>query len=385
LSIDEAKYLLFAGQALDDCRSYVLYIALDEVKKTSIHLMRLRDLLDEKDTTRQFGKTDRIDRLLTTSVLEEQQMRVRRLLELLVTLILFSTTNEQSYYRHLLLLEDLEQSLSENNDLQEFWGQKSANINDHIMSQIQWIRQIESEINLNLCWYLLNRSPIQASNKLRPGYIMSNFRSRLREALPLMTDPERISAGYTYNWVYGSSSEAIHYRSNRSDYRIRPNELMFNVKRLGFLINLILDRCYHLLDKPDAPRFRRISESLERSDSSAIIHAATVGTEEVGDFVLVHGDIAEIMEIKESQYGYRTYRVHYLAEKPKQNIPDDWIPAPYIQVFYPKQRFLKKWGSYVKSGDLPTDIRIVLANLTEEEIQLALRYSMRDVWKMPNN
>lgn len=122
LSIDETKYSLFAGQVLDDCRSHVLYIALDEVKKASIHLMRLRDLLDEKDSTKQSGKRGRLDRLLTTSVLEEQQMRVRRLLELLVTLILFSTTNEQSYYRHLLLLEDLEQSLSENTDLQDFWG-----------------------------------------------------------------------------------------------------------------------------------------------------------------------------------------------------------------------------------------------------------------------
>lgn len=382
LSIDEDKYLLFAGQLLRDCRSYVLYIALDEVMKTSIHLMRLRDLLDEKDTTEQPEKRGRIDRLLTTSVLEEQQMRVRRLLELMVTLILFSTTNEQHYYRHLLLLEDLQQSLSTNIDLQEFWEQRSANIDDHITSLIQWIRQIEPNINLDLCWYLSNRKPIKASNKSHLRSIFSSFRSRLKEALPLMTDSERIIAGYTYNWVYGSSSEAIHYQSNRSDYSISPNELMFNVRRLGLLVNLILDRCYHLLDKPDAPRFRRISEILEHVDASAIIHTKTVGTGEVGDFVLVYGDIAEIMEIKESQYGYRTYRVHYLAEKPKQNIPDDWFPAPYIQVFYAKQRFLEKWGSYIKSGDLPTDIRTVLANLTEEEIQLALRQSMTDVWNI---
>ena len=95
----------------------------------------------------------------------------------------------------------------------------------------------------------------------------SSFRSRLKGAFPLMKDTERIAIGYTYNWVYGISSEAIHYRSNRTDYRIRPDELMFNIRRLGLLINLVLDRCYRLLDKPDAPRFSRISESLEHSDS----------------------------------------------------------------------------------------------------------------------
>ncbi|GAI56167.1 unnamed protein product, partial [marine sediment metagenome] len=138
-----------------------------------------------------------------------QQMRIRRLLELLVDLILFSTTNEQSYYRHLLLLEDLEQSVSENTDLEDFWGQRNANTDDYIMQHIQWIRQIESEINLNSCWYLLNRSPILESNQLRAGRIFSSFRSRFKKAFHLMTSNELIVTGYTYNWVYGSSSKAI--------------------------------------------------------------------------------------------------------------------------------------------------------------------------------
>lgn len=381
LSIDERKYLLFAGQALDDCRSYVLYIALDEVKKTSIHLMRLRDLLDDKEDTKPSADNSRIARLLTTSILEEQQMRVRRLLELLVTLTLFSTTNEQPYYRHLLLLEDLQQSLSENYDMQEFWGQRSANVDDHIIRHVQWIQQIEANIDLSKCWYLLNRKPIQLPDKLRPGNILSSFRSRLKEALLLMTDAERITAGYTYDWVYGTSSEAIHYRSNRSDYH-RPEELMLNVNRLGLLIDLVLDRCYHLMGKPDAPRFKRISESLAHSNSPATLRAATVGAGEVGDFVLVHGSMAQIVESRDSQYGYRIYKVHYIAEKPKPNIPDDWFPAPYIQVFYPKQRFDEKWASYVKSGNMPEDIRSVLENLTEEELQIAMQQSMKDIWNV---
>lgn len=382
LSVDEHKYLLFAGQALDDCRSYVLYIALDEVKKASIHLMRLRELLGEKEeAAQQSADGSRIARLLNTSVLEEQQMRIRRLLEALVTLVLFSSTDAQPYYRHLLLLEDLEQSLSENGDLEAFWGQRSTNIDDHSRNQVQWIRQVEADIDLRRCWYLHERKPIKEPEKLRPGSILSSFRSRLKEAFPLMTDTERIVSGYTYNWVYGSLSEAIHYRSNRRDYR-SPENPMFNVQRLGLLINLILDRCYHILGKPDALRFKRISESLEHADASSALRAATVGTGEVGDYVLVHGDIAQIMDTKDSQYGYRIYRVRYIARRPKQNIPDDWFPAPYIQVFYAKRRFNEKWASYVKSGDLPEDIRSVLENVTEEELQLALQQSMKDLWNI---
>jgi len=379
LSIDEKEYLLFAGQILKDCRSYVLYIALDEVKKASIYLLRLRDFFDEENSNNEPKKADRLDRLVTSSVLEEQQMRIRRLLELLVTLVHFSNTNEQSYYRHLLLLEDLEQSLSTNSDLQEFWGQPSENTKDYIALLIQQISQVECEIDLKQCWYLNSRIKITKNSNLHPGHIFSSFRDRFKEALPLMTDIERINAGYSYNWVYGSSSEAIHYRPSRDDYLVNADDLMRNVKKLGLFINLVLDRCYHLMGKPDAPRFKCISESLSRSDSSIIVSKQTVGSGEVGDFVLVQGRIGEIAEIKQSKYGYRSYKVHYLPDRLKEDIPYDWFLPFYIQIFYPKQKFLEKWKSYIKSNNIPDDIRAVLSNLTQKEIQLAIRQTIIDL------
>src|SRR5687767_887252 len=45
LNIDEETYLTVAGQALGNARDYIVYTALDEVEKTAMYLMRLRELL----------------------------------------------------------------------------------------------------------------------------------------------------------------------------------------------------------------------------------------------------------------------------------------------------------------------------------------------------
>jgi len=386
LSISEKQYLSIAGPVLKDSRSYLLYIALDEVKKASIHLMRLRELFDDPDVgveSDDDAKTDddnRLNRLLTTSILEEQQIRIRRLLELLVTLVLFSTTNEQPYYRHLLLIEDLEKNVSTNLDLEEFYGKRSANIDATIKRQIAWTRQVESEIDLNRCWYLRRRTPIKSAKKLRPGQLQSSIRSRVKEALPLMSATEMIVFGFTYNWVYGTSSEAIHYRSARDDFRLAPDENMAIVRKLTLLIPTILDRCYRLLGKPDAPRTKKMSESLERSDFSDRAWSKVTGDVEIGDFVLVQGDIAQVIDVQESQYGYRSYKVLYVSDKPQPNITEDWFPAPYIQIFYSKKRSLEMLSTRLKSGDIPREMQFVLDQLTDEELNLAMRQSIKDVW-----
>jgi len=46
----------------------------------------------------------------------------------------------------------------------------------------------------------------------------------------------------------------------------------------------------------------------------------------VGDFVLAYGDLAEVTDIVESKYGYRSYKVLYLAVVPTDvvNAADRW-------------------------------------------------------------
>ncbi len=379
VSVGRNEYLLNPVFS-NNCRDYLVFTALDEIQKTSVHLMRLRELLDEPNVEHRTKKGSRIELIVTSSVLEEQQMRIRRLLELLVILILFTTTNKIPYYRHFLLLEELDQNLSENSDRLEFWGQQSQQITFRLERIVEQIRKVESEIDIDKCWYLQDRRSIQEKTKLRAGRVFNSFRSRIKTAYQYMSSTERVVAGYTYYWVYGCLSEDIHYRANQSDLQVHPNELMLNVQRMGLLIYLIIDRCYCILDKPVSPRFKVISESLIHSSQANYLEAATVKNAVIGDFVSVTGEVAEIVDTEESKYGYKTYKVRYVSPMPQTIVVEDWIPAPYIQMFYPRQRFLEVWNSYLQSQKVPEEFKPLLNNLPIEQLNRAFRQAISDVW-----
>lgn len=378
LKIEEQTYLHVAGQALYDAKAYVLYTALDEVKKTSMYLMRLREFFGGPPVS---PRTDRLSRLAITHIIEEEDARVRRLLEVLVVLILFESTNDQPYYRHLLLLEELEDLLGANMDLQEFYGARSANIDDSIDNQIQWIRKLENEIDLARCWYLNSKKPLADRNKLRPGGILSNIRTRLKLAMQTMTEFEKVIFGFSYAGFYGRASESIHYSVNRHDFRLQPGEEQKEVQGLGLLILAILDRCHKLLGRPDVPETNRVASLLDKNQPTALVHSFAVRDIQVGDFVLAYGDLAEVLEIRESPYGYRSYRVCYLAEKPKPEIQEDWFPARYVQRFYTRAQFMQNLHRMVAAGELPGDIGEGMGSLSDEELQPIIRRSLIETWK----
>jgi hypothetical protein len=379
LAVDEDSYLTVAGQSWGDPRAYVLYTALDEVKKTAMYLVRLRDLLQGPELV---PSEDRITRLLVTHLAEEQHARIRRLLEVLVLLILFDDTNDQEYYRHLLLLEELDDMVSANADLKEFYGVRSANIDESIEHQVEWIRQVEPKIDISRCWYLAVRAPIGDPTSLRPGRTLSSIRSRVRAAMPAMTAGEKLLFGYSYGGMYGHASEAVHYSVNRRDFRLRPGEEISAVGSLGLLNFHVLDRCHRLLGMPEVPVATQLNDVLKRSHAGRLLHLATVRDISVGDFVLAYGDLAEVIEVEESRYAYRSYRVRYIAEKPKPTIQEDWFPARYVQCLYTKEQFLQGMERLVQVGKLPPDIAAKMGSLSPAELQPLLRESIATAWKL---
>jgi len=283
--IDEEGYLVVAAPAWGDSRAYVLYTALDEVKKSAIYLMRLREHLDGPPMS---PREDRISRLLFTHVLEEESGRERRLLEVLVTLVLFTTTDDQPYYRDLLLLEQLDDALAVNTDLAEFHGAESANVNESIDHWFEQIRNNEEKIDLAKAWHRKSQTPLPKRQKLRPGNLLSSVRKRIKSAIPLMTDHEKLVFGLSYAG-YSGASESIHYSVNA---------------------------------------------------------------------------------------GYKSYKVRYLAEKPKPGIQEDWFPARYVRRLYARAQFTEQLESMMSEGEMPPEV----GSFSTEQVQSILRAALTETW-----
>jgi len=380
LAIDEGMYLHAHGQVVGDPRAYVLYTALDEVMKTSLWFIRMRELLQGEVSDPRAGV---IERLLHTHLQEEQNARSRRLLEVLITLVNCSATNEQEYFRHLLALELLDSELASKKDLEEFWNCPSENLKSSIKRQLQLISEIEQKVDLAKCWYLRERKPISKQGKLRPGFVLEGARRRLLSAFPSMTNNERMLFGFSYAASYGHASESIHYSPDQMDWRMSVEDDLSGKAYLGMLCLAIIARCDQLIGKVDVDHVRKLISVFERSEENPIFELATRRPRiKAGDFVLAYGYLGEVLEIRESRYGYQSFRVKYIAERPLPDVAEDWFTAMRMQLFYTRQQFFDHMRTMIDQGKLPTDVLDGMKQLKNEELQKILAASLTDVWKL---
>ncbi|HOW86906.1 MAG TPA: hypothetical protein P5119_12980 [Candidatus Aminicenantes bacterium] len=380
LPINESDYLFISGYSFSDCRSFLLYGILDEVMKVAIYLLRLQEFMSGPDIPQE---EDLVSRLVTTYAIEEQHARERRLLEVLVALALFKTTSDQQYFRHFLLLEKLDDELTANGDLQEFYGARSGNIDYSIGLLADQIRSIEKSINPAGLWYRhpTLKLPLPKTNQLRPGTILSSYRYRLKLALSSMSDNEKLLVGLSYAG-YAQKSESMHFHSDPKNASFRVDTIRTGVSLLGLLNFAVILRCHGLSGGGEIPLVRRLSQAIEQADWQAPIRQMTKRNISVGDFVLAYGDLAEVLEVVESPYKYRSYRVRYLAEKPIQEIREDNFPAYFVQPFYTRAQFEARLQDMVREGKLPRGVTDNFSSLTEVQVQSIIRASLVDVWNL---
>lgn len=379
MRLDEASYVGVAGQAHADARAYVVYTALDEVQKTSLWLIRMRELIQGDAVDPREGY---VERLLHTHLIEERDARTRRLLETLVTLVLFGKTNEQPFYRHLLALEMLDEEISAQADATEFWGAPSNNLAWSIRHQMDLVRRCEEEVDLSRCWYLADRKALPDVARLAPGRLLSSMRSRIRAALPLMREREQLLLGFSYGASYGRTSESMHYSPDRRDFRIVADKDLTGRGHLGLLSFEILLRCQSLLGGPAVPALDKLGGLLSRRDKEAPASLSRFGACVVGDIVLANGELGQVFEVVESSYAYKSFRVRYLAERPIAGIDEDWFPALYVRRIYSQEQFFERMQEMIAEGTLPADLEQQMRKLNEEELQKILAASVTEVWKL---
>lgn len=368
LHTDESGFRRVAGYSHADARSYYLYSVLNEVQKAGIALMRWKELFKEEDNT---SDDDQISRVILESILEEQSLWLRKLCEALVSLICFNTTNENDYYRHFLLLTSLDNYLSDIANLKDFYNCPSKNLEYSIHMFKKQIAEIEDKINLNHCWYLQDKRKLSSRKKLNPGKILSSMRNRMKFALPLCTNGEKVSLGLSYEY-YSSTSEDIHFKPYSSKLYINKSLTEIKSTHMGLLILHILLRCQKLLKtvpKGINEQLIRVFKKNAKPKSLKMLMDTKI---EVGDFVLAYGYLAEVLEVKVSSYGYRCYKVLYLNKRPIPEIEEDFFPAQNVRLLFRTQdisdEFKRIVGNRVKS-------------ITAKEAQEFMRKSVIKVWK----
>ncbi len=115
LGLDELNFRRLAPNLNQEPKRYFLYRVLDEIQKAALKISDWKEFLSENEPE----KMERID---YESIIDDQQFRARKLAEVLVDAILFSTTNDQAHYGDYFLLHELNESGQSQEDRYEFFG-----------------------------------------------------------------------------------------------------------------------------------------------------------------------------------------------------------------------------------------------------------------------
>lgn len=375
LGLKEPDFRMVAGYSHLDAKAFYLYAVLDEIQKTGVAIRQWMEFLEDPGDGVEFNPEDQVHRMILESVLDEQDFRKRKLLEVLVDLVCFRRTNEQDYYRHYMLLQELRSSLTVQEDFRRFYGFTSRRLAANMEPEIEWVQQLEGgAIDLAKCWYL--RHPRRLGNNPQPGQLFSSFRRRLTLALSEATEAEKLVLGLSY-YSYSQTSSGIHFQVLRQRFSNWLEEGRIDISRIGVLALNVLAACQELLgDVPDGIN-RQAREVLEDSEEIVDMFESAVGRRAIqGSFVLAYGEkLAEVIDTKSSEFGYESYRVRFLEDSAPLGIEDDWLPPQEVRRLYDLDGLAEDVRTELVKGGVPPN------ELDESSIRKAVRQGMIESWE----
>lgn len=375
LDTDEDSFRTVSGYSHLDARSFYLFAVLDEIQKTSVAIRRWMEFLQDSQEGQSVNPKDPIRRVILESVLDEQDFRRRRLLEILVDLICFRATNEQDYYRHYMLLRQLQYGLTVREDFRRFYGFVSERLTASLDPEVEWIHQLEDRsIESSRCWY--RRSQKNLGNSPRPGQLFSSFRYRLGVALPEATESERLVLGLSY-YAYSWTSSRVHFQVVRHRFANFLEEGRIGVSRIGVLALNVLVACQELFGQVPDGINEGVREVLGESEEIANMFESAIGKRAVvGSFVVAYREkLAEVLETRTSDFGYESYRVRFLEEDVPYGIEEDWLPPQEIRRLYDLDHFAEDVRTELVRKGVPPD------RLDESSIRKSVRRAMIETWK----
>ncbi len=322
LNVDDSFYRMAKYVLAADAKSLFLYGCARQVNKACISLIHKEGLIKGgPDNAGEPSTSERelIGRELIETFYDEQNLWIRKLIEILLSLINFQATNTNEAYRIFLSAENLDLFLGKQKEFRDFYGFTSGNVKSSIQSFVSRIEEDLTTLGVKNIWFLDNKKM-----KSRTPSVFTSILSRYKQALPLATDEEKIAIGATYHRVFSMVSLSAHASIGSLPQEIRFKSLNSNVGHISILSQHILNRANNLMEFEEPESIEKL---LAKGSIAPSLIKQLEKKFEVGDLVLAFNDLAEILEVRQSQFGYTSHRVKFLRKPPIPETPEDWLPS----------------------------------------------------------
>jgi hypothetical protein len=365
----ESEYIRFNKT---NSRNFLLLKLLTEVQKTGFVFSRWIKFLESNTSSKPNSVNDQI----METFIDEQSLWQRKLMEGLVFLINFSSTNELPFYYHFLLLQDLDRYRNMLLEQKGFFSRGSALTQKIITLLIKQIQTVEGEIgDLSKCWYLSEAKPI---SERKQRLVISSLRQQMKRALSIAAPREKTALAYTYGQSYAETSGNIHFNVTRFDLTDLRRRFSFGFAQCGQLSLAIIQRAHDLIElEPEG--INKLLMRQERNRPSKM--APTSKKLEKGDFVLANGPyLGEVIDITTNAFGYESYLVRYLKETPLDGIDEDWVPSFEVHVFMKRAEMDRNLGNFWRNN--PPEPGVPLSEFSQQEIWESARDAVMKMWRV---
>ena len=308
------------------------------------------------------------------AIIDDQQFRARKLVEVLVDAILFSTTDDQVHYSDYFLLHELNECVQSQKDRYEFFGHHNKNSEWAANRLCEKIRNFEKTgLNPTTRWYVKNGEALK-EKWIKNGVPFSSFRYRYKMILPIALPSEFNTIGKTYIHAYGMSKD-VHFTPHDMSSNFTAEQVYRGVDRVGLLILALIIRCQLLFNRVPEGINKYYREMHDNNTAPAeLAMSLKIKPADVGDIVWIHGDYAEVLAIAMSNYGYPAYQVKYIERSPLAEVPEDWFAGFEVKLVARKEKVEKA------ANDVGNEIQITTGKA--EDRNKLLDYAKRAVVKV---
>lgn len=349
----------YAWTRPEDSKKLLLYGYARQVMKTSLIL------LENEEHILEIPKKESIDtlgRIIIEGIIDTQHIVLRKHIETLVNLINFSNFDKGEAYRIFLNAENLEHFLGRQSDFGAFYESRSGNIDSSIKTYSDRIHKDLKILGIPNTWFLKKGWD---SRKSPP--IFESMRKRFMEALPYATDDEKIVLGLSYDEFFGDFSASAHASAGSpiTERRQKFNTIKRNISFISLLGQHIISRENRLMNFDDPnDQIQRMAK--EGSSDAPKLMQRFKRVFHPGDLVLAMGDLCEIMECKQSKYGYTSCRIKFLTRSPLPETPDDWLPAAFVAMVLPKSKVRQFLFKNKDNPETPKELKEVFVLMEKE-------------------
>lgn len=383
LKLDEVNFRYRTPYSHKNPRDIFIYQAIDEAQKSATCLMRWKEFFsgDSTEISNLQGEDTKqqVMRITEQSVVEEQSLRIRKLIEILTDSILFLNTNEDIYFMDYFYFCELYEYQKTQSDRNEFWGFKSKNSAYHIKYLREQILNLERNgLKIEKRWYLDKPKSISSLKDIR----LSSFRARyIKISLDQNTEIVTLLAK-SYLHAYGESRK-IHFSASDTSASFNKNNPLLNSNKVAvLLVNLLLKA--QELSRLTSLKMDKLVLGVKPDDEDTEFYKQlTTSQANIGDYVLAHRVLGKVIEERKSKYGYFAYHVQYLGVPPLKETPNDWFASFEIKRLGSKKELLENVKSvYSKYTD---DIdEHAIKSISDEEFEKHLNQSIVEIIKLIN-